>query len=58
MRRRERVVVGDSRVRKTDSALSKGDDLVLFKSKNIGYHRHVGNNNGSWQGRIYFSTNN
>ena len=50
--------MGDSRVRKTDSALSKGDDLVLFKSKNIGYHRHVGNNNGSWQGRIYFSTNN
>ena len=47
VRRRARVFMGDSIVRKTDRALTRGRRSgLLSKGKNTGYHREVGNNRG------------
>ena len=57
VRRRARVFVGDSIVRKTDRALRKGTTWwFAFQEQNRGCHREGGNNRGSGQGRFYFST--
>ena len=50
---RERVVMGDMIIRKTDRALNKGEDMVVcFPGAKI----EGGKNHGSRQGRINFST--
>ena len=47
------MFVGDSIVRKTDGVLNKGDNMVIcFPGPKIEDEK----NHGSWQGRIYFST--
>ena len=49
--------MGDWIVRKTDRALSKGNDVVVCSpGAKIEAVKERVKNRGSWQGRFYFST--